>query len=391
MRSSIRSFLAILGLAVLTLGSARSAGAAPGLATPDQILGYLVAHRDDVSLVSYTVTPAGTPDPADPVLRVNAWRPMPLASTIKIVLLAAYAREVAAGRLDPQEPIPLAQWDAFYLPTIDEGVHAASLAELGFASDELGFAVDPSATVPLDRILAMMIKHSDNAGADLLLARIGEAAVRATIAAAGLLRQDVPPPLTGLFLLAGNHEDGPLSPARLQELSRQTPEQRAARIQELEALYLDPAWKIDELTWALSRTPPSPRLVARAAHRLFPRGSAAEYARIMAGVATGTFLSPQISAIMRPHLEWPMASPQLAEIFSSYGTKGGSIAGVITEASWNVPRVGDFAGKTRVSVLFFREMPLWAFDSLEASHAQQIFQIFLSADRAFAERVDAAL
>ena len=137
MRSSIRSFLAILGLAVLTLGSARSAGAAPGLATPDQILGYLVAHRDDVSLVSYTVTPAGTPDPADPVLRVNAWRPMPLASTIKIVLLAAYAREVAAGRLAAGQAIVVSARNAERLheQLVQHGEQLMALRE---AAEQLG-------------------------------------------------------------------------------------------------------------------------------------------------------------------------------------------------------------------------------------------------------------
>lgn len=376
------------GLAGLLFFTAPLSVIAAPLTTPDQVLGYLAAHREDISLVSYTVTPDGTLDPADPVLRVNAFRPMPLASTIKIIVLAAYAREVAAGRLNPQEPVSLGDWDSFYLPTVDEGVHAESLAELGFASDDLGFSIDPSATVPLDRIVAMMIEHSDNAGADLLIALIGEEALRATIREAGLTQQDVPPPFTGLFLLAANHEDGPLTTARLRKLLRQTPEQRGARIHELEALYLDPAWKLEELTWALTEAPqPAPRLVARAANRLFPRGSANDYARIMAGVATGTFLSPEISAIMRRHLEWPMADPQVAELFSSFGTKGGSIEGVLTEASWMIPRAGDFAGQPRVTVLFFRNLPLWAYGALQESYAQQIFQILLGADRTFAERV----
>jgi len=44
-----------------------------------------------VALVSYTAEPDGSPDPA--VFR-NPDVPMPLASTIKVVVLAAYAREV---------------------------------------------------------------------------------------------------------------------------------------------------------------------------------------------------------------------------------------------------------------------------------------------------------
>src|SRR6185436_6884291 len=326
----LRRLCACLGLAILACVLPASAEANP-LATPEQILRYLVAHRDDISLVSYTVTPAGMPDPADPVIRVNAFRPMPLASTIKIIVLAAYAREVAAGRLDPQELVSLEDWDSFYLPFVDGGAHADSLAELGFATDDLGFAVDPAATVPLDRIVAMMIKHSDNAAVDLLLARMGEDAARETITAAGLPVQDEPLPLTGLFLLAANHEDGPLTQARFRRLQRLTPEQRKARILELEALYLDPAWKLAELTWWLEEAPqPSYGLVARTADLLFPKGSANSYARIMAGVAAGTFLSPQISSIMRPHLEWPMDDPQIRELFSSFGTKGGDLNGVVT-------------------------------------------------------------
>src|SRR5262245_30534076 len=137
----LRRLCACLGLAILACVLPASAEANP-LMTPEQVLRYLAAHRDDISLVSYTVTPAGTPDPADPVIRVNAFRPMPLASTIKIFVLAAYAREVAAGRLDPQEPIPLGAWDSFYFPLTDGGAHADSLSELGFATDDLGFAVD---------------------------------------------------------------------------------------------------------------------------------------------------------------------------------------------------------------------------------------------------------
>lgn len=382
----------LLGLAISALVPAPAAAAA--LSTPEEVLGYLATHRDDISLVSYTVTPDGTPDPEDPVIRVNAFRPMPLASTLKIVLLAAYAREVAAGRLDPQEEVPLGEWDRYLFPIVDQGAHTASLTELGFATDELGFAVDPAATATLDQIAAAMIRHSDNAGTDLLLERIGEAAVRATMAEAGLARHDDLVPLTGLVLLTGNHEDGPLTPAHLRALLRQTPEQRTERIRELAALYVDdPAWKAAELAWWLEGTAPqpSPRLVARAANRLFTRGSANDYARIVAGVATGTFLSPEISNLMRRHLDWPMDEPQVADLFSSFGTKGGSIEGVLTMASWYVPRFGDFAGQPRVTVLFFRNLPIWAYEGIIESFARQDFQILLGVDQSFAELVEATL
>lgn len=62
---------------------------AQSLSTPEDVLDYLVRHRKDVALVSFSVAPDGIPDPADPILTVNADQPMALASTIKIVVLAA--------------------------------------------------------------------------------------------------------------------------------------------------------------------------------------------------------------------------------------------------------------------------------------------------------------
>lgn len=385
----VRQIRASLAAVALVLAVLTSPATAQPLSTPEQVLRYLESHRQDISLVSYTVAPSGMPDPADPVIRVNAFRPMPLASTIKIVILAAYAREVVAGRLDPNEAIPLGEWDRFYFPIVDEGVHATALHELGFETDELGFATNPSATVPLDRIVAAMIEHSDNAGPDLLLERIGDEAVRATLAEARLAAQDQPLPTAGLFLTAANHAIGPLTQPRLRQLIRLPRGQFEERVREVQALYVeDDAWKTDEITWWLTEAPqPAPRLVSRAANRLFPKGSANDYARIMAGVVTGTFLSPEVSAIMRSHLEWPLQDPALAEIFASMGTKGGSIEGVLTEASWYVPREGDFAGRPRVTVLFFRDMPLWAWNGLQESYAQQLFQALLAVDRTLAEEV----
>ena len=96
---------------------------------------------------------------------------MTLASTIKIVVLAAYAREVAAGRLDPHAELPIREWERFYLPGTDGGAHAAALAALGIPTDQDGFASNPEAAVSWDRIAQAMIRSSDNAATDLLLIR----------------------------------------------------------------------------------------------------------------------------------------------------------------------------------------------------------------------------
>jgi hypothetical protein len=100
------------------------------LSTPEKMLNYLSRHRRDVALVSYSVRPDGTVDQDDPVVMHNADVPMPLASTMKVVLLAAYAREVARGRLNRSEEITLRDWERNYLPGTDGGAHAGALAAL---------------------------------------------------------------------------------------------------------------------------------------------------------------------------------------------------------------------------------------------------------------------
>src|SRR5262249_24143321 len=151
--------------------------------------------------------------------------------------------------------------------------------------------------VPLDAVARAMIRRSDNAATDFLLERLGRAALRETIAEAGLTGQDLPLPLLGLFLSWDNHQQGSLTPRNLQVLQDLPGDRYAPRVDPFVAAYQDQAWRQDETSHLIEgrfryRYP----LEVRAAVTLFPRGTARDYARILAGVVTGTFLSPEISA-----------------------------------------------------------------------------------------------
>jgi D-alanyl-D-alanine carboxypeptidase len=363
---------------------------AQSLNTPEDVLDYLVQHRKDVALVSFSVAPDGSPDTSDPIVLVNADQPMALASTIKIVVLAAYAREVAAGRLDPQAELPIRDWEQFYLPGTDGGAHAAALAALGIATDQDGFSADPEAAISWDRIAQAMIRSSDNAAADLLLTRLGDGAVRATLSEAGLSRHPQPLPILGLFLSWGNHDQGPLTRSRLKRLMRMSPKAYAAEVRRLQNRYLDESWREAELLWREKNGSPY-KIEAQAAQALFPKGTARDYARVMAGVLHGSFLSPEVSQVMRWHLGWPMEIPGNAETFLNFGDKGGALAGVLTEAMYFTPKRGDFGGTPHVSVLFLRNLPTEAFGSLTQTFAHQLFLVDLGLHRSFAEQAEERL
>ena len=382
----LRSVITAAGLLV-GLAPSATAGIFGDPTTYEQVRRYLGHHAADVALVAYTVSPDGSLDPADPSILHNADIPMPLASTIKIVLLAGYARDVVAGRLDPDQPVTLGDWERFYLPATDGGAHPAALAELGIAVDEYGFAQDPTVAVPLRQLVRAMIAQSDNAAADWVLERIGDEGWAATVAEGGLAAQEQQLPIIGQFLAWADHERPILTPAEITRYSND----RAAFADEtkrLTAAFQDPEWRLAELQWRLEGKDPSTLWSeAKLADTLAPRGTARDFGHMMAGVITGGFISPTVSSLMRETLEWPMAVPGLAEVFEAYGTKGGSFSGVLTEATYAVPKVSDFAGRTRVCVLFMRRMPMLAWLSMSVTGAQQQLEIGLLGSRTYTEKV----
>ena len=103
-----------------------------------------------------------SPDGRRPAaIEIDADRPVAAASVIKIVFALAFARAVAAGRLDPRERIA--------------GPDELRVGGSGTA----GFVDTP--LVSLRDLASLMITVSDNAATDLIYARVGPAAISAVL------------------------------------------------------------------------------------------------------------------------------------------------------------------------------------------------------------------
>ncbi|WIV52665.1 serine hydrolase [Amycolatopsis nalaikhensis] len=102
---------------------------------------------------------------------VDADAPVVLASVVKVALAYEFARQVAAGQLDPTDR-----------------VHATAADRLG-GTGSAGFADDVSYSLRDAALLALSI--SDNTAADLLFDRVGVANVRSLLAELGLSRTSV--------------------------------------------------------------------------------------------------------------------------------------------------------------------------------------------------------
>jgi hypothetical protein len=174
-------------------------------ATADGWLGIMAATPDDVGLV--------VDDGRGAVVSHAPDVPMPLASAVKIVHVAAYGRAVAEGRLRPDEQVRVGDWENWYLAA-DGGAHVGALDALGIPRNGLQGAVDPDRTVTLQQMVAAMVQFSDNAAADYLRDRLGDQALVDAAAAGGWRDLDLPSELGAQLALVRPQEAPPLSAPR---------------------------------------------------------------------------------------------------------------------------------------------------------------------------------
>ncbi|MFD1148316.1 serine hydrolase, partial [Saccharothrix hoggarensis] len=145
----------------------------PATAQPDDWLAWFRANRQHVAVA--------LDDGRGGRVAHRAHERQPLASAVKVVHLAAYAKAVETGLARPDEKVRVGDWEQYYLG-LDGGAHQASLRALGIPFANGVTADDPRRFVTLDDLAAVMIRHSDNAATDFLRYRLGEGLVHATAA-----------------------------------------------------------------------------------------------------------------------------------------------------------------------------------------------------------------
>jgi beta-lactamase class A len=328
--------LAILLALSITAGAAAGASAAaPAVGTATGLLSWIDHHPKNAGL-------AVLRDDGRVPIAYGATRRYPLASTRKVLIAGA----LTSSGADLSRRVPRSEVERFYVPGTDGGAHEDA-------------ALDPLRP-SLRQLLRAMIDVSDNASADALLVRVGAGRVDAWGRRHGLTRQDPIYPLLG-------------------ELA---------------------AWKRD-LKWT-QRSPRGRALVARALARVVPAqqvtlpdlptqrvladhsvaGAPAQWARLMRRI--GRHGDPELVTT----LDWPRRrSEAFARRFDRYLTKGGSLPGVVTEASYVQP-----AGRPGVAVaLFLRDLPPDGEAILAKTYAQQDLIAKLAEDAAFRQRAQRVL
>ncbi|WP_447006314.1 serine hydrolase [Saccharothrix isguenensis] len=140
---------------------------------PDDWLSWFRANPEHVAVV--------VDDGRGGRLSHRAHERRPLASAVKVVHLAAYAKAVEVGLVRPDDKVRVREWEQYYLG-LDGGAHQASLRHLGIPFSNGVTADDPNRYVTLDDLATVMVRFSDNAATDLLRYRLGDGLIHATAA-----------------------------------------------------------------------------------------------------------------------------------------------------------------------------------------------------------------
>ena len=354
-------------IALIIFIGAGVSGVLLGIASMQQKLAdFIVEHPNQTAVVTYTFDENGTIVDDGKALFHNADEPLIVASVMKTVVLAAYAEMVANGELDPNETVLVSDWERYYLPVSDSGAHQLGLQSVGQQADELGFAVDQTATVKLDDLATMMMHYSGNASTDYLIERIGLERISAV--SQTHLPNHTPISYTLGYTLATFNHESPYSSEWLEQVIANVESGDSSDIDRLIELYMtDEVWRkaqIDFLVNLSSMDSMGGEIweYQRAAAHLLPKGTAREYAQMMAQIKSGRFISPEVSEIMQQKLEtvssdWPLR----AFYYDRFGAKDGATAGVLATASYAVPKRCSLQGQSRVAVLFVNGLPLEQF------------------------------
>jgi hypothetical protein len=328
------------------------------LVSTDSLLDYCVDHPDQVAIASWEI---GAPAQG---IYYNVARSQPASSASALLVLAAYA---AAAK--PDEHVPLAHWERYWLPGVDGGAHTAALLDARAAGAPSG----DSARV-LDVVRAMT-RHADPAAMDLLIERLGRERLLQRVLGLGFSADAVPLPAAGVQLSLLTDAAAPELLARFRAQPR--------------AAFADSTWKLfmqlrDDAafrarSWERLENGGasfSLRETAELTDALAARGSAGAYARLMEQIARGELDG---SAYVRSHLEQPLSAARREELELLAGVRG-SQPGVYTSVSYGRAR------GTRVLSLMLHKLPLAVWLHLSSGYLLERFEADLLGDDAFFER-----
>lgn len=259
---------------------------------------------------------------------LNGDRRQVTASTYKTLMLIAYGQAVIDGVLSPGDVLDREVWGRYAIRS-DGGAMSNLFNRLG----------QPQ-SVTVDQIMIGMMRESDNAAPDWLLAELGQERINAPFELYVDGFHDLPIPINAYLMLFQGRASEPAAVDRIvtqYPSGLDDPDWRA----ELFALFTGPMQSPDSMQNARDflcaalpwRSPPNPCTFggqgsnpARTNYlgQHFTRTTSRSMLKLTQGMLDRSLLSPELQAFVEPRFEWAREALDLGDRFTRYGFKGGS-------------------------------------------------------------------
>lgn len=252
---------------------------------------------------------------------INEQIPLPLASTVKIIVAIEFAQQAADQKIDPLQKVPLKRLDTFNIPKTDGGAHKAWLDAL---------KADKQVTdVPLHEVAKGMIQFSSNANTDYLIEILGLDNINQVPERLGIEDHDpLFPVVSSMYIPVQLMQDKNLTPQTLVITMDKLSDEEYRQM----AIDIHNKWIEQPLTSLEKRklTKTLNMAVQRAWSERLPRATAEGYISIMDKINSKKYFSQSVHNHLDPLLE----NPKNKEKFLYAGQKGGSTSFSVTMAMY---------------------------------------------------------
>lgn len=319
---------------------------------PEYVLKYLENNPDSSSFVLM--------ENGESIVSYQADQRMPLASTVKIVIAIEYAKQAAAGKINPQEKIPLKEPGRYYLKNTDGGAHPAWLKEM----EDKNLISDDE--VALHDIAKGMIHYSSNANTDYLFSVLGIDRVNELIEKLGLDRHEPVYPIVGAMLIPNQMQNENMDEKELKALLRNlTDEEYREKAMQIHKAIQAGKLQLRDINYD------APLSIQKIWSDRLPGATAHDYQKLMATINGKSAFSGEELEYLRDLMEWPMDVPGNEERFVHFGAKGGSTAFVLNQAIY----VEDHEGNQIELVMFTDDLSRWQHFKLGRSYNEFVKKV----------------
>ncbi|MGD6844375.1 serine hydrolase [Bacillus infantis] len=300
--------------------------------------------------------------------KIHPDEPLPLASTMKFIVAIEYAKQAAAGKIDPEQQVSLKELETYYVPKTDGGAHEAWLSELK----------GNSAT--LQQVAKGMIAYSSNANTDYLIGLLGLDQINSNLESLNLENHEPLYPLASSLFI----------PLKIMEENKLSKKEALANLKEMPLHeYRNMA---NEIHRSWQSAPPTSENKSQVLKKLdmdfqeiwsdrLPRSTAADYASLMEKLNSKSYFAEDVHTQLDPVLEQLMEDPRNQEWLLHAGQKGGSTAFVLTMAMYATDTNNN---QTEIAFLSNNLSPK---EQAKLSRNMNSFQLKLLKEEDFREKV----